>query len=440
MSIQAFVRGRALVALALLGAVACAPAAPASPTAAPAKPAEAAKPAATAAPAKPTEGPAAKPAEAKPALSKAEGPAASPAAKPAEAKPAASPAAKPAETKPALSKAEGPAASPAAKAAFDEKAVADFYRGKNVRILVGFAPGGSFDVYARMLAKVLPRYIPGSPNVIVENRAGAASMLAANQVYATEPKDGTAVGYVIEGLLLQQAVANPGVQFDGNKINWLASTVQTWGACAVRSDKGINSIQDVIGGKEVAVGATGVGSLTHDVPAVIKAALGANFKIVTGYEGTSKMRLAVESGELDGNCMTWDEMSSIDKDKLVGDKPFLKVLTIMGEKTPDHPALKGVPAAETLAKTDEARLLLKTVQRPSDMTKPFMMAPEVPRDRVEAMRQAFFNGLKDQEFLADAAKGGWEVSPRPGTEVAEMVREILATPAPIVEKLKTFLK
>lgn len=386
---------------------ACAPAAP-SPTAPP-KPTEAPRPAA-----KPTEAP-------KPAAT------AAPTAKPAE---------QPSEVRPAAKPTEAPAAKPA----FDTKAVADFYRGKTVRIMVGFAAGGSFDVYARMLAKQLPKYIPGNPNVIVENKPGAASMLAANQVYATEPKDGTVIGYIIEGLLLQQAVGNPGVQFDATKINWLASTVRTWGACAVRTDRGVNSIQDVIGGKEVAVGATGVGSLTHDVPAVLKTALGANFKIVVGYEGTAKTRLALESGELDGNCMTWDEMASIDKDKLVGNPPFMKVLVIMGDRTPDHPALKGVPAAETLAKTDETRQLLKVVQRPSDMTKPFMMAPEVPRDRVLAMREAFWQALNDKDFLADAAKGGWEVSPRRGEEVEQMVKEVLATPPAIVEKLKTFLK
>jgi hypothetical protein len=152
------------------------------------------------------------------------------------------------------------------------------------------------------------------------------------------------------------------------------------------------------------------------------------------------MRLALEGREVDGLCMTWDEMSTLDREKLEGSNPAQKVIVIMGEKTPDHPALKGVPAAETLAKTEEQKQLLKVVHAPAEMTKPFAVAPEVPADRVAALRRAFSDGLADREFLAEAERGGWSVSARPGEEVARLVQAVLSTPPATIEKLKDILK
>ncbi|MBI4494395.1 MAG: hypothetical protein HY690_16550 [Chloroflexi bacterium] len=392
-------------ALALAGLLmaACAPAAAPSPTAAPAKPAP------TTAPAKPA-------------------PTAAP-AKPAPEKPAATQAPAPKPTEP-----------PVARPAFDEQAVAEFYKGKTVRIIVGAGPGGSFDIYARMVAKQLPRYIPGNPTVIVENQPGAVSILAANAVYNTERKDGTVIGYVVENFILQQVIGAPGVQFDAGKFQYLSSTVRTAGACQTRTDTGIKSIQEVLEGKQLIVGSTGPGSLTNDVPAALKAALGANIKIVPGYDGTAKMRLALEAKEVDGLCSTFDEMVVFDREKLEGSNPSRKVLVIMGAETPNHPYLKGVPAVETLARTDEARQLLRLVHAPAEMTKPWVVAPEVPKERVEALRKAVLGTLADKEFLADADKGGWTVSPRSGEEVAQIARSVLSTPPATIEKLKAILK
>jgi hypothetical protein len=138
--------------------------------------------------------------------------------------------------------------------------------------------------------------------------------------------------------------------------------------------------------------------------------------------------------------MTWDEMQALDREKLLANPPIQKVLVIMGDRTPQHPALRDVPAAETLAKNDADRQLLKTIQAPSDITKPYSMAPEVPRERVEAMRLAFSDALNDRELLAEAQRVNLEVSPRTGEEVTRMVESILTTPAAVVERLKTVMK
>jgi tripartite-type tricarboxylate transporter receptor subunit TctC len=411
--------------LLVLVAVACAPAAP-SPTAAPAKPAEAAKPAATTAPAKPTEAAAAKPAEAKSAEAK---PAASPAAK-TEAKPAASPAAK-TEAK--------PAASPAAKSeTFDEKAVADFYRGKTIRLITGSAAGGGFDFYARLVARYMPPLIPGNPNVIVENRT--SNIQTANAVFSTEPKDGTAIGTFAESQTYYQLIGGQGVAYDAQRFNWIGAAAKGRTACAARTDTDIRSVEQIIGGKELIIGTNAPGSNIHDIPAVMKAALGANFKLVSGYGGTSQILLALERKEIDGFCSTYDSTVRAAQEKLEGSTPFMRFISITGSKSLDEPYLKDVPATQVLAKTDEARQLLRAVESPEEMSKPYAMAPEVPRDRVLVLRKAMWEAFNKPEMKADGQKARQEVIPSTGEQVEQTVKEIMSTPPAVVEKLKEILK
>jgi tripartite-type tricarboxylate transporter receptor subunit TctC len=196
------------------------------------------------------------------------------------------------------------AGAPAAAAA-DDRAVADFYQGKNLRLVVPYTAGGAFDVLARMLARVLPQYIPGRPNIVVENKTGAAGLLALNTVYAVEPKDGTVVVMPGENLVLLQAVGAPGVEFDARKMSWLASATRSPYACLVRLDTGVTSIQDVIDGKEVAIAGTSPGTALHDTAAIINGTLGTNFKLVPGYGGAADMRLALDKKESTAPATTW---------------------------------------------------------------------------------------------------------------------------------------
>ena len=348
--------------------------------------------------------------------------------------------AKAAATPAATSAPAKPAASPAAKAAFDEQAVADFYRGKTIRIIVGFAPGGGFDTYSRLIAKYLGKYVPGNPNVIVENKEGAGSMIAANDVYKAAAKDGTVIGSFNEQLVLLQALGKEGIEYDAQKFNWIASVVDSPSACAVRTDAGINSFQEVIDGKQLIIAADAPGTTTHDVPAILTAALGANIKIVPGYTGTSKQRLAVENKEADGACFTWESLRTTGRAWFEETPPTAKVLVIMGDTVPDHPWLKGVPAAESLAKTTEAKQLLAAVNAPSRMSKPYAVAPEVPADRVAALRQAFAKVAEDKEFMAEAAQASLDVQYKSGEEVSKIVSGVLNLPQPVLQKLQSILK
>jgi len=333
-----------------------------------------------------------------------------------------------------------PIAGSAERPAIDEKAVAGFYRGKTIRIIVGAAPGGTYDIYSRLLARHMPRYIPGNPTIVVQNRPGAGQLIAANSVYNLEPKDGTVIASFAEGLILQQAMGAPGIQFDAAKYQWIGSAIATAHACVARTDSAVASFRDVVDGKPLTLGTMAPGGGTYDMPAIMNAALGTQMKLVTGYRGVAEMVLATEGKEVDGYCASWLAILTTGRHLQLLNGGVTRFMIIMGDKTPEHPLLRGVPAAETLAKTDEARQLLRAIHASSQITNPYVVHPEVPRDRVEALRKAFWATYTDPEFLADAKKtGGIEFTPSNGERVTQVVQAILSTPPAVLTKMKKIL-
>ena len=324
--------------------------------------------------------------------------------------------------------------------------VEDFYRGKTIRIVVGFAPGGATDTNARLLQKVLPKHIPGSPNIVIENKPGGGSMLAANTVYNTEPQDGSVIGAFTQDLVLQQALAAPGVRFDAAKYQWLSSTFDTAGMCAARTDSGVTRIEDVIGdrGKELVVSSFGKGGPSHIPPAVFNATLGTRFKIVTGYEGGAPQRLAVKNKEVQGFCTTFQTIMSVAADMFEGPGACCKVLIVAGSEVENHPFLKGVPAAEKLAeklgKSKDDLALLRATHAINRINLPQAVAPGVPQDRVQALRRAFEKAFADPELRAAAEKMKMDLSPKTGEEVSRIVQELLSTPKPVLARLKEVIQ
>ena len=396
----------ALFAVAACGLIllACAPPQVGSPTAAPAKPAEAARPAEPA--------PRAEPSPAGPAQPAAPG-AVTPAA--AAGKPTAQP------------------------AAFDERAVADFYRDKFVRIVVGTGAGGLYDVAARLVARQLGKYIPGNPTVVVENRTGAGGLIAYNAIYNTEPKDGTAI-LSAPPLILHAIMGAEGVAFDPGKLAWLGSADRSFTVCIVRSDLGVKTLQDLMNSRQLALGSLGPGNPTNDVPLVLNAALGTNFKMVAGYETLQKVRLVIQSGEVDGFCPVFSGASSLDRNILEGDNPFARIIGHTSDKTEEHPLLKGAPQAESLAKTEEARLMIRAVDAQNRMTLPYAVPPGIPADRLAALRQALAATLADPQFLADAEQARLPINPNSAEEVEQVVRQLTSVPPEVVAKLKAVLQ
>ncbi|HZS02665.1 MAG TPA: hypothetical protein VFE37_28390 [Chloroflexota bacterium] len=319
----------------------------------------------------------------------------------------------------------GAAAPVAATGPSADASVASFYSGKTVRIVVGFAPGGGFDTYSRLMARHLGKYLPGHPNVIVENAPGAASAAAANQVFNTRPKDGTVIGNFNENLVLLQALGAKGIEYDARRFQFLGSLADSPSACAFRADTGIESFADIVGGREATVAADSPGSTSHDVPAVLREALGANLKVVTGYNGTAQSRVAVDRQEVDGACWTWDSMSVTARAWFEASPPTTRVLVVMGSETPPHPWLADTPSALSLAESELARQLILGVSLPSQIGKPLAVAPEVPPERVAALRQAFTQALADPDLKADASKWKLEINAKSAPEVEARVRQIL---------------
>lgn len=324
---------------------------------------------------------------------------------------------------------------------FDEKAVADFYRGKTVSIIVGFAPGGGYDIISRVIAKYLGRHIPGNPNVIVENRPGAGSLVTANLVYKTFRKDGTFIANFNQQLLLQQLLGREGIEFDGGAYHWLGSVSLSQGACGVHRDTGVTHVKQIVGpvGRVMTMGGEAPGSGITDTAAVMRAALGLKFKIIYGYAGARPIANAVLSRELDGMCISWEAFSTTLK-MFFEPAQVLNMLVIFGSSVPDHSWLKNAEAADAIAPNDEARRLLKIVDSPERIHLPYAVAPGVPADRIAVLRNAFDKTLADPAFVADFKKLGRPLVARTGEEVAEIVNDLLSTKPETVAALKEALK
>jgi tripartite-type tricarboxylate transporter receptor subunit TctC len=323
---------------------------------------------------------------------------------------------------------------------FDEKASADFYRGKTVTIVVGFAPGGGYDISARLVARHMGKHMSGNPSVIVENRPGAGSLVAANLVYKGLRADGTYLVTFNSQMVLQQLLGQQGVEFDGRTFNWLGSVSSSQSACGVHRETGVTHIKQLMGptGKVVNMGGESPGSGITDTAAVIRAALGVKFKIIYGYAGSRPVANAVLSREIDGMCISWESFTS-DLKMFFEPKKILNVLVIFGAETPKHPWLENTEAAEAIAPNNDARTLLKLVYAPGKISFPYAVAPGVPPDRLAALRNAFDKTLADPAFVSEYEKYR-QLVPRSGEEVGEIVRDLLATKPNLVNDLKEALK
>jgi len=324
---------------------------------------------------------------------------------------------------------------------FDEKAVADFYRGRTISIVVGYAPGGGFDITSRLLAKHMGRHIPGHPTMIVANRPGAGSLVAANLVYETLRKDGTFIANFNSQMVLQQVLGKPGVEFDAAKYNWLGSTTVGHGACGVNKDTGITSVKQIMGpnGRVVTMGAEAPGSGITDTAAVMRAALGLKFKLIYGYAGARPVANAVLNGEVDGMCISWEAFTSYLNNFFVP-APKLNMLVIFGSSVPDSPWLKNAVAAQPNAKDETGRELLDIVFAPGKISFPYAVAPGVPPDRLSALRQAFDKTMSDPAFVADYKKTRRALVPRSGEEVAAIADSLATVKPAVLAALKEALK
>jgi len=313
-----------------------------------------------------------------------------------------------------------------------------FFKGKTMRIVVGFSAGGGFDTYSRAIGRHMGKHIPSNPTIIVENMTGAASILSANHLYRIAKPDGLTIGNFHGFQILNQVLGAPGIEFDARKFEWLGVPVQDTGACALARASGINSLEQWRAAKTpVKLGGVGPGDASYGMARVLKEVLGLPVQPIPGYKGTAEIRLAAESGELAGGCWQWESIKVIWGKALDAGDVNLVIQLV----PKPHPELPKVPLAVSLAKTEEARLLLQAaVHDPNSITRPYSLPPGTPKDRVKVLQKAFMDTMRDPEFLADAKRSKMDINPVPGEEVEKTVARFFKLDPALVTKLREILK
>jgi tripartite-type tricarboxylate transporter receptor subunit TctC len=313
----------------------------------------------------------------------------------------------------------------------------EFYRGKTVSIIVGSGAGGGFDTTARLVARHIGRHIPGAPTVIVVNMPGGGGLVAANHLFNAAPNDGTTIGLFHEAQVMNQLTGGEGVQFDLLRFNWLGSSYDDPNVCIVRADAPETTFRDLIGRAEpIAIGGTGPGSNSHDAPQVLATATGANLRTVSGYTTTNDVRLGIERGEVQGMCLGWESVRSISAQWL--EDKYARVFVQNG--TVRHRDLPDVPLALEFARDEQSRLLLRLLDAPSSMSKPFALPPDVDEDRVRVMREALSATYRDREFLAEAAAMRLHFQPKSAEEIHRVLSDVLATSPAVAARYREIIQ
>jgi tripartite-type tricarboxylate transporter receptor subunit TctC len=321
----------------------------------------------------------------------------------------------------------------AARSVVAQENVAEFYKSRTVRIIVGVAVGSGYDINARVLARHIAAHIPGGPTVIVQNQPGAGSLTMTNALYNSGPFDGTVIGASFSGvptapLLLEPASA----RFDPVKLNWLGSTNRETNVTYLWHAAPVQKLEDLFK-TEVVVGAQFPGSGQYDFPILLNRLVGTRFKVITGYESTAKIHLAMERGEVAGiGASTWSSLKALNSNWLQEKK--VRIVAQWGLKR--HPDVADVPMVLDLAKTEDDRQALQLVLVRQEFGRPFFLPPNVPARRVDALRRAFDETMKDPAYLAEAEKLKLDIDPLTGEQVASLVEQVMSTPPEVVGRVR----
>jgi tripartite-type tricarboxylate transporter receptor subunit TctC len=313
-----------------------------------------------------------------------------------------------------------------------------YYTGKTIRIVVGGSAGGGYDTYTRVLARHMGKHVPGNPTFVVENMTGAGSIIAANHVYKVAKPDGLTLCHFIGGIILQQVLGKPGIEFDARKFLYIGAPAQDTNAIGVAKSSGITSMEQWISAKTpVKFGGIGPGTATDDFPKIVRATLGLPIQLVTGYKGTADIRLAVASGEMQGLSNSWESFKSTWTREIETDA--INVILVGVPRR--HPELPNVPSVGEFVKTDEGKKLIQVaVYDYSATARPYVVPPNTPKDRVELLRKGFAATLKDTDFIAETKRARLDLNPLEGEELQNAVERTFQVEKPIVDKLKEILK
>jgi tripartite-type tricarboxylate transporter receptor subunit TctC len=318
---------------------------------------------------------------------------------------------------------------------FDGRAqdsIADFYKGRQIKISVGFSAGGSSSLYAQTLARHMGKYLPGNPSLVVQHMPGAGGLVAANYVYNNAPRDGSEFAITARTAALEPLLGNQNARFDALKFNWIGNANIENSVCVAWHTASVKTIDDVFA-KELIVG--GASSAAQEVmfPRALNKLVGTKFKIVTGYPGSTEILLAMERGEVQGFCGIGWTFIKLRKGEWLKEKKINMLFQMALKK---HPEIADVPAILDYAKTAEDRQVLELLFAPQDMGRPFFAPPGVPAERVHALRTAFVQALQDPAFLEEAEKQGVEVQLVTGEDIHKLLERIYAAPKQVVDRAR----
>ncbi len=318
-----------------------------------------------------------------------------------------------------------------APGALAQQSVEAFYKSKTIDMFIGYPPGGSNDVYARVLAQHLGKHVPGNPNIVVHNMPGAGSFLAANQVFAVSPKDGTVICIGAPTLAIDEKLGTQGVRYKTAQFNWigrispLVNIVMTWHTSPVKT---IEDAQK----REVTMAGTGAGSTVSIYPTVLNNVIGTKYRLVMGYRGSNEAMLAMERGETEGHSTSWEAVKTAHPEWISENKVSIPVQFALTR----NPELASVPTAVELGRTEEEKRILEAVMAASEVGTAFFTTPGAPADRVAALRAAFDATMEDAAFKADLDKVRVGIGPMKGVDLQKLVTKVADLPADLTAKLK----
>ncbi|WP_371038924.1 Bug family tripartite tricarboxylate transporter substrate binding protein [Rhodosalinus sp. FB01] len=311
------------------------------------------------------------------------------------------------------------------------QSVEEFYSGKTVELYIGYSVGGGYDTYARTIASHIGKHIPGNPTVVAQNMPGAGSLRLTNWLYQAAPQDGTVFGTISRSAPFEPLIGNQAADFQADQLNYIGNANKETSLCASTSASGIESIEEVME-STLLVGGTGAGSDPGFHAEVLNATIGTQFEVIDGYPGGNDVVLAMERGEVGGRCgWSWSSVKSRNME-MVEDGSVTLLVQIANNA---HPDLPDVPLAIDLAPDQRSRQLINFIVAPQEMGRPYVAPPNVPADRLAALRAAFVATMNDPDFLAEAAATNLEITPTTGEEMQAVVESVYATDPAVIEEI-----
>jgi tripartite-type tricarboxylate transporter receptor subunit TctC len=311
----------------------------------------------------------------------------------------------------------------------------EFYKGKTIRFIVGYAPGGGYDTYTRAVARHISRHIPGNPSTVVENMEGAGSLLAANYMFNKVDADGLTVGNFNSGMVTQQALGAKGIRFDARKFGWVGSPGKGWPTCMVMGFTGLKTLDDVLkSGDKLRFGGTRAGASSDDLPKLMNTLMGTNLRVISGYKGTGPIRVALQSREINALCSGWESMRVTARTLLdaSGDD---KLIPFVFHGKVEDPEVKDLPQFTKVIKSEENVAAFKAWVNQYEFQRPLMVPPKTPKDKLQALRMGLQKTLTDREFMAEAKKSKLVIENVTGEDIERSVKEILTISPAVKQKL-----